>query len=435
MKPGYQERIAALGQAQKLSVQVNWGWAFLLLNLGLIVFLLNYATTTAYLWFFGLLFGFVLQRSRFCFAAAFRDIFLIGNTAITRALVIGLIVGTCGFLFLEILTPGTALLASMGKVKAVGIFTMAGALLFGFGMVIAGGCATGMLMRMGEGYLMQWVAMLGFLVGSSVGAYHLGWWMTAFGSRAQALFIPAIFGWPLAIALQLIVLGAIYLWALGHERGWKTTKASIVKLAQSPRSLVRSPANPHPGPEKQPKSLYQVFFKKPWPYVLGAILLATLNTALFSLWGSPWAITSGITYFSAWVSQGLGLSPESWYYFQNILLLEAREGKSLLADPTAMQFLHSPMVYHFMAIIAGSLLASLAAGEFRLRKWKSGRFVIAALVGGFLMGYGARLALGCNIGAFFSAIPSFSVHGWVFGIFTLLGAYVGGKVLLRFLVV
>ena len=88
-----------------------------------------------------------------------------------------------------------------------------------------------------------------------------------------------------------------------------------------------------------------------------------------------------------------------------------------------------------MAIIAGSLLASLAAGEFRLRKWKSGRFVIAALVGGFLMGYGARLALGCNIGAFFSAIPSFSVHGWVFGIFTLLGAYVGGKVLLRFLVV
>ena len=87
-----------------------------------------------------------------------------------------------------------------------------------------------------------------------------------------------------------------------------------------------------------------------------------------------------------------------------------------------------------MAIIMGALIASLLAGEFRIRKWRSNRFVLAALAGGMLMGYGARIALGCNIGAYFSAIPSFSLHGWVFGVFIIAGAYLGGKLLLRFLV-
>jgi len=43
------------------------------------------------------------------------------------------------------------------------------------------------------------------------------------------------------------------------------------------------------------------------------------------------------------------------------------------------------------------------------------------------MGYGARLAGGCNIGAYFSGIASFSLHGWVWGVVALLGTYAGLK--------
>ena len=44
-------------------------------------------------------------------------------------------------------------------------------------------------------------------------------------------------------------------------------------------------------------------------------------------------------------------------------------------------------------------------------------------IGGLLMGYGARLAFGCNIGAYFSGIASMSVHGWVWAVFALAGSY------------
>jgi hypothetical protein len=53
------------------------------------------------------------------------------------------------------------------------------------------------------------------------------------------------------------------------------------------------------------------------------------------------------------------------------------------------------------------------------------RSLLAAIVGGMLMGYGARLAYGCNIGAYFSGIASASVHGWVWFAAALVGSYVG----------
>lgn len=428
MKANLRQSSTVLDQTKNVSLHLSRGMLFLLFNLVVIGLFIYFLPPAALLWFFGLLFGFVLQRSRFCFAAAFRDIFIIGNTALTRAVIVGLIVGTLGFLLLEALTPTTELIVNMGKVRPFGLYTVVGSTLFGFGMVVAGGCATGMLMRMGEGYLMQWVAMAGFLAGSAAGAWHLGWWMTRFQNGSFELFLPQVFGWPVAIAAQLLLLAAMFFAALVLERGWGAAWGSLRDFYKT--SFARTEVAMSPK-----TSLYQVVFKKPWPYIIGATLLAVLNTMLFFSSGAPWGVTSGITYFSGWLSSLMGISVEQWYFFQNILVLEGGEGEYVFTGEKTINFFGIPMLYHFIAIIAGSLLSSLLAGEFRLRKWKSGRFVISALIGGFCMGYGARLALGCNIGSFFSAIPSFSLHGWIFVVFTLLGAYVGGKVLLKYLVV
>jgi uncharacterized membrane protein YedE/YeeE len=82
-----------------------------------------------------------------------------------------------------------------------------------------------------------------------------------------------------------------------------------------------------------------------------------------------------------------------------------------------------------LGIVLGALLAVLLAGSFKFKKIKSGRQVAAAVLGGLLMGIGARLALGCNIGSFFSALPAFSLHGWLFMVFIFLGAAVGSSML------
>lgn len=85
-----------------------------------------------------------------------------------------------------------------------------------------------------------------------------------------------------------------------------------------------------------------------------------------------------------------------------------------------------------LGIIIGALFASLAACQFKIKKLKTVRQVVAAVLGGLLMGYGARIGFGCNIGALYSGISSLSLSGWVFGIFLFAGAYVGSKLLVKF---
>jgi hypothetical protein len=55
------------------------------------------------------------------------------------------------------------------------------------------------------------------------------------------------------------------------------------------------------------------------------------------------------------------------------------------------------------------------------------RLVAASLIGGLLLGYGARIAYGCNIGALFSGIASTSLHGWLWGGAAILGTPAGAR--------
>ncbi len=432
MRPIPEKNVATIAQRKTIISprQLKVAYILLLLNVVLLVVMALHAPDPLYPWLFGLLFGFVLQRSRFCFAAASRDIFLIRNTMITRALILAFIVGSLGFLLLEMFTPGAELLFTQGKLQPVGLFTASGAFLFGIGMVIAGGCASGMLMRMGEGYMMQWLVLPGFLLGSAAGAWHLGWWHEHFIAAAPTIFLPHLLGWPLAVLLQFSLLFALFALACAYQDGWQ---GLISAWLNSARSLNPFKSRHQDSKQSNNRGLYLPLLKKPWPYIVGGLLLAVLNTLYFAIWGFPWGITDGITFFAGWIGNLFGLSPYQWHYFQGILPIDGCCVPDIQTT-TGINYFAFPLIYHFMAIIIGALIASLLAGEFRIRKWRSNRFVLAALIGGALMGYGARIALGCNIGAYFSAIPSFSLHGWVFGIFIIAGAYLGGKVLLRFLV-
>ena len=87
-----------------------------------------------------------------------------------------------------------------------------GAVLFGIGMVIAGGCASGTLMRVGEGFLMQVISLVFFIVGSLWGAKDFGWWSQNFIPE-KGIFLPELIGWIPAIFLQFALLLGIYILA------------------------------------------------------------------------------------------------------------------------------------------------------------------------------------------------------------------------------
>jgi len=170
--------------------------------------------------------------------------------------------------------------------------------------------------------------------------------------------------------------------------------------------------------------LFKKLIKESWSYMAGAVLLAILNIFLFFLAGKPWQITTAFTYWGAWSWQALGGQPENWTYF--IKNVSKKEG-------LAQGVLTNTLSIMDLGIIIGALLAILLASQFKFKKLKSKKQFIVALLGGIMMGYGSRIALGCNIGAFFSAIPSLSLSGWVFGLFAFLGAGVGSKILMKYL--
>ncbi|MCK9268735.1 MAG: YeeE/YedE family protein [Alkaliphilus sp.] len=189
----------------------------------------NTDKTYSIIWIVGILIGITMQRSRFCFVASFRDPIMIGNTSLFRAVIIGLIIATVGFGIFQYKAVGNIPNYSIddipGQIFPVGLNTIIGALLFGIGMVIAGGCASGTLIRIGEGHIMQVVVLLGFVIGTTLGAGHFGFWEKLFIFSSKTIYMPQYMGFLPAVTVQLAVLGILYLLA-----GWYDKKNNIMKL-------------------------------------------------------------------------------------------------------------------------------------------------------------------------------------------------------------
>lgn len=180
--------------------------------------------TLALFWTTGICFGAILQKGRFCFTASMRDPYLTGGTSITRAVLIAFAITTLGFAAIKYGYAAQGLpVPGMGYVVPISFATLIGAFIFGVGMVIAGGCASGTLMRVGEGFHMQLISLLFFVIGSLWGAHDFGWWKYNVISKGKAIFLPDVFGWAGAIIVQLAIIGLLYVAAEKYEEKRKSS--------------------------------------------------------------------------------------------------------------------------------------------------------------------------------------------------------------------
>ncbi len=334
----------------------------------------------------GVLLGVTLYHAAFGFGSAYRRLLLHRETDGVLAQLVMLAAAT--MLFAPVLAEGAFLgRAVVGAVAPVGWQVVAGALLFGVGMQLGGGCGSGTLYSAGGGNARMLVTLAAFVAGSFWASLHLPWWRTL--PSVGALSVAGLLGWPLAVASQL---GLLLVLALALRRCGRRRR---------------------PGPQAGPG--WRRLLGGPWPLVAGALLLAVLNFATLAIAGHPWTITWAFTLWGAKAAAALGWDPATSAFWSGGFQQRALAG-GVLDDTTSVMDL---------GIMLGALGAAGLAGRFAPTLRMPLRSLLAALLGGLAMGYGARVAFGCNIGAFFSGVASTSLHGWVWIAAALAGTWLG----------
>ena len=346
----------------------------------------------AALYVLGAALGLVLYQAAFGFTSAWRVFIADRRGAGLRAQMVMLAIACA--LFFPTLAAGTLFGQQVaGLVAPLGVSVIVGAFLFGLGMQLGGGCASGTLYAVGGGSTRMLLTLVFFIVGGTLGAAHLHWW-SALPSLPATSIVKLWGPWP-ALAASFALFAAI-------------AGLTVVLEKRRHGALAVDDAPPRQG--------WRRFLRGPWPLVAGAVALALLNFVTLALAGRPWGITSAFALWGSKIAAATGLAdPASWPFWKQAANAAALKA-SVLEDVTSVMDI---------GIVVGALGAAALAGKYA-PVWRLPlRSAVAAVIGGLLLGYGSRLAYGCNIGAYFSGIASGSLHGWLWLVAAFAGNVVG----------
>ena len=325
----------------------------------------------------GIIFGFVLQRGRFCMNSAFRDIILMKEYTLLKAVALAIVVQMIGF----------HLMATMGYIQLnpktfYWGAMIVGGFIFGVGMVLAAGCASGTTYRVGEGMMGSFVALLGLMIG---GVITSGGALMELKSYLQPtegvlkavtadnpglyvknsnLTLANVFGldpWIFVIIISIIIV-AVLIW----KRGGEETKVE--------------------------GTLYGRIFKKGWNWWITGIAIGIV----------------GIIAFLALKKYALGISG-GWFGFLNALIT---------GNPEKLNW----FTFLVIGVVIGAAVAAVIAGEFKLRAPDAKR-LLQQFIGGLIMGIGTVIGTACNIGHILSGIPQLALSSILGGAFIILGCW------------
>jgi len=324
----------------------------------------------------GLLFGFALQRGRFCMNSAFRDVILMRDFTLLKAVGVALLVEMVGFEILAL----TGVISLSPKPLMWGA-NIVGGILFGVGMVLAGGCASGITYRFGEGMVGAMSAVVGFIFAGLMAAMGVlkpvvGYLQTTtkvMTADDKSLTLANIFGLPHYVAAFGLAALAVIIWV-----AWALTrKSEDDEFGTKPRSLVER------------------IFKRGWGWLATGIVIGLIGIIAF-----PASAATGRNY-------PLGITMGHVSIAQTLIT-----GENKLSWESML----------IIGVILGAAIAALIAGEFKLRAPTPG-MLIQTFAGGLLMGFGAVASGGCNIGHILSGVPQLSIGSIVGGLFIILGAW------------
>jgi len=442
--------------------------AYMVLGFFVLVSLWSYAVDerhlylAAYLWF-GFVYGMCLQYGRFCMASAIRDLFAVRVPRMAVGIMIAVV------LFSLVSAFVTAAGKSTFHPSPIGVYSVIGGLLFGIGMVFTGGCASGSLYKTGEGSIAALLVVLSlsfaqaFAVDAGGWLNHLvpaSWTASAAAKNLPAVLTPtdgwydqflAGYIWDLSGATVAELLGVSHPYVaafLGNAlintvlpavlilagiyarwyrkgylrgkaaayRGWRTELAGGWSMITASRrtaiaGLVLGVAA---GLQMWVMQSLQARFDI---VNAGELLAALGHTAGLSIQDT--AFDPGYFYITTQEAQGAG-------WVLNALGLNVTDNIFFGLENGIPNPLLNPVLWMSIALVGGACVMALLNNEFKL-KWPSLEIATWAIFGGILMGIGARIGLGCNIGAFFVTVANGDPSGWLFGLGMTLGGYGGVK--------
>lgn len=335
--------------------------------------------------------GISLLHAAFGFTGAWRTLVRKKRTAGVRAQI--LLIGLTSILFFPILGNALEGITAAPALAPVGVSVLVGAFVFGTGMQLGGGCGSGTLYTVGGGHTRMLLVLAFFIVGATLGGAHLPAWLAL--PDVGRISIVNEFGWLPALAGQLVVLAVIYILLRQFEKKRHGETASLLPAEQ--------------------KGFVDRLLFGPWPLWWAVVALAVLNLLTLLIAGHPWTITFafGLWGTKLWAAMGGDIS--TWAFWQGGYAANALNN-SVLADTTSLMD---------FGIMLGAMLAAALAGRFAPDSKIDRIGLLTAVIGGLMMGYGARLAFGCNIGGLLAGISSGSLHGWLWLLAGFMGSLVG----------
>ncbi len=449
----------------------NQIWAFaitgLLILISMIYYQVNayYMYVVVYIWF-GFAYGMMLQYGRFCFASASRDLFAAG----VPRMAVGILVALVFFSLIQATLASTDM--STFHPAPFGIHTLIAGLIFGVGMVLAGGCASGSLYKIGEGNGTSFLAaFFGLCIGQAVfvdvnwfnGLMPQSWFDKAMAKGIPAAQMTSSFDIYLAgyvwdqpvvqlsktaafsglpgiskyfiadslinalipAALLLVTIYYFYIRkgflkkrakATGGTMGFSDELAGIWSMITASKRttimgiIIGIVAGLHIFVMKGMQIKFGISN-------FGELLIKMGHAADTSIKGTVfdpgyWYITSQEGQLGGWILEKFG-----WNMHDNIFF-GVNNG---LPEPW-----RNPALWMSFGIIFGAMVMARLSNEFKF-KLPKGELIVWGLTGGILMGVGSRPALGCNIGAFFIRVAGGDPSGWLYGLGMVSGAFFGVK--------
>lgn len=319
----------------------------------------------------GALLGFVMQRGRFCLTGGFRDMYIAKDNRMFYALLIAIAVQSIG---VYTLIQMDVIQFSTGAFPWVAVII--GSFVFGIGIILAGGCATGTWYRAGEGLLGSWMALAGYMLMSTIMKSGP---LTPVNESISSVVLPKnsiADTTGISVWVFIAIFTAIVVWIISRE--------------------LRKPKIVIPSMKPKRTGITHLLFEKRWHPFFTAMLVGLIAIL-------AWPLSEATGRMS-----GLGITTPSANILQYLVT----------GDVSIINW----GVFLVLGIFLGSFIAAKGSREFRFRM-PDAKTGITSFIGGILMGFGASLAGGCSIGNGLVMTAMMTWQGWVSLVFMILGTW------------